>query len=132
VAVGFDDQAAVDVLKIRAKLLADSDDELTPHQGVSMKLTTPQIDQVARQLEARPVPEDSRMAPELQRHFGEHTFFLASTGLHFLEPVKTKETGGLERGRLVRVASWTDSHRTALTPHEPELTDVVIQLDQAA
>ena len=67
------------------------------------------------------------MAPDLERYFGKHTFFLDNGGLHILEPGEPSESG-----RLVRVASWTDSHRAALTPHEPEPTDVIIQLDEAA
>lgn len=50
-----------------------------------MKLTAPQIEQVANQLQARPVPENSRMAPDLERYFGQHTFFLGGDGLHILE-----------------------------------------------
>jgi hypothetical protein len=92
-----------------------------------MKLTTPQIEQVASQLEARPVPENSSMAPDLERYFGEHTFFLDNNGLHVLQPAEPADSG-----QLVRVASWTDSHHTALTPHEPEATDVIIHLDEAA
>ena len=92
-----------------------------------MKLTTPQIEQVAGQLQARAVPENSRMAPDLERHFGDHTFFLDNAGLHILEPTEAAETG-----RVVKVASWTDEQCTALALHEPESSDVTIKLDAAA
>ena len=95
-----------------------------------MKLTAPQIEHVANQLQARPVPEDSRMAPDLERHFGEHTFFLGRDGLHILELEDAEEPS--ETGIVLRVARWTDADRTALAPQEPEPTGTVVQLDEAA
>lgn len=95
-----------------------------------MKLTTLQIEHAARVLHARPVPENSRMAPDLMRWFGEHTFFLGDTGLHILEPAEITESGA-ETGRLVRVASWTDSRHTALATHAPKATEVFVQLHDA-
>ena len=94
-----------------------------------MKLTAPQIEHVANQLQARPVPENSRMAPDLERHFGQHAFFLGSDGLQILEPegsVKASEAG------RVRVATWADPDHTSARAHEPELTGKVVQLDEAA
>jgi hypothetical protein len=96
-----------------------------------MRLTPPQIEQTATQLEAKPVPENSKMAPDLERWFGDHTFFLSETGLLFLEPADAAEDGG-ESGRVVKVAVWTDQQRTALAPHDPEPPEIVIEFDQAA
>jgi hypothetical protein len=39
---------------------------------------------------------------------------------------------GTAAGRVVKLASWTDSKHTTLAPHDPEFTDVVIELDKAA
>jgi hypothetical protein len=55
-----------------------------------MKLTATQITRAAEQLDARPVPENSQMGPELKRLFGDHSFFLTSSGLH--------RAGGAHRG----------------------------------
>ena len=43
-----------------------------------MRLTPAQIKQTSRQLEAKPVPGISRMAPDLNRLFGEHAFFFSA------------------------------------------------------
>jgi hypothetical protein len=96
-----------------------------------MRLTPAQIEQTSRQLEAKPVPENSRMAPDLNRLFGEHTFFLGRAGLHIVEPAEAADTGAAT-GRLIEVASWTDSDHTSLTAHEPRPTDVIVQFDEAA
>jgi len=93
-----------------------------------MKLTEKQVAQAATQLDARPVPENSQMAPELRRVFGDHSFFLTSSGLHLIEQADAQAA----TGRLVRVASWADAGHTALRPHEPEVTDQIIALEEAA
>jgi hypothetical protein len=96
-----------------------------------MKLTSAQIEQTARQFEAQPVPEGSQLVPELSRLFGDHTFFLGAAGLHIVDPTEPTRAGA-PAGRVVKLASWTDSHRTTLAPHEPEFTDMIIQLEKAA
>ncbi len=96
-----------------------------------MKLTPAQIKQTTTQFEAQHVPEESQLAPELNRVFGEHTFFLDRAGLHIVDVPEPTETG-IAAGRVVKLASWTDSHCTALAPHDPEFTDIVVKLDKAA
>jgi hypothetical protein len=98
---------------------------------VLMRLTPAQIKQATSQFEAQHVPEESRLAPELNRVFGDHTFFLGNSGLHIVDAVEATETG-TQTGRIVKLATWTDSHHTTLAPHNPEFTDVVIELDKAA
>src|SRR5438105_2908941 len=98
---------------------------------VPMKLTPAQIKQTTTQFESQPVPDESRLAPELNRVFGDHTFFLGNSGLHIVDAVEPTEAGA-HAGRVVRLATWTDSHHTTLAPHNPEFTDVVIELDKAA
>jgi hypothetical protein len=93
-----------------------------------MKLTPAQIEQTTMQFDAQPVPEESRLAPELHRVFGDHTFFLGADGLHIVEAAE----GGAREARVVKLAGWTDPDRTALTPHDPEVTETVVALDRAA
>jgi hypothetical protein len=96
-----------------------------------MKLTPAQIEQTASQFEAQAIPDESQLVPELSRLFGEHTFFLGSSGLHIVDPAESAAAEA-PMGRVVKLASWTDSHRTTLAPHEPEFTDIVIELHRAA
>jgi len=93
-------------------------------------LTATQITRAANQLDARPVPENSQMGPELKRLFGDHSFFLTSSGLHFIEPVEPNEAM-TATGRLVKIASWTNPEHNALRPHKPEVTDSVVDLQES-
>ena len=94
-----------------------------------MKLTATQITRAAELLDARPVPENSQMGPELKRLFGDHSFFLTSSGLHFIEPEERNEATNAT-GRLVKIASWINPERKALKPHDPEVTDSVVDLQE--
>jgi len=94
-----------------------------------MKLTANQIERAANQLDARPIPENSRMSPELKRVFGDHSFFLTSGGLHFIEPVEADDATPAT-GRLVKIASWTNTEHNELAPHEPEVTDAIVELQE--
>jgi hypothetical protein len=98
---------------------------------VLMRLTPAQIKQATSQFEAQHVSEESKLAPELHKVFGDHSFFLARAGLHIVDVPESTEAG-VAAGRVVKLASWTDSHHTTLAPHEPEFTDIVVQLDKAA
>jgi hypothetical protein len=97
-----------------------------------MKLTSEQIHGVTSQFEAQQVPQDSRMITELNRLFGEHTFFLDNNGLHIVEELAEPEAADVPIVRVVKVASWTDPDHKTLAAHAPEPTDVVINLDKAA
>lgn len=96
-----------------------------------MKLTTAQTVQAATALEAKAVPDNGRMAPELKRLFGDHTFFLGNDGLNILELTETADSG-IATARVVKVASWTDAQQTSLSAHPPQQTDVLVELDEAA
>ena len=67
--------------------------------------------------------------------FGDHTFFVDGAGLHILEPVPTaarRLTHPLVQvvaWQVVKVASWADAEQTTLAPHEPEPTDIMVELD---
>jgi hypothetical protein len=89
-----------------------------------MKLNSAQLQRTLGQFEARPIPDDHPLIPQLNDLFGEHTFFLDSHGLNIVEPV---EAAGLS-GVVVNLASWSDDSQSGLEVHEPKATDVVITL----
>lgn len=92
-----------------------------------MKLTPTLVERTLRQFQAQAIPEEHPAVPELNRLFGEHTFFLDDGGLHIVEPALPVEDGA-QTGQIVKLASWNDPDRTSLAAHEPEITDVVIEL----
>ncbi len=91
-----------------------------------MKLNSAQIERTLHQMEAEPVPPDHPLMPELERLFGEHSYFLDSSGLTIVEPVRGD---GAPLGLVVNIASWTDASSPELSAHEPEATDSMIALD---
>jgi hypothetical protein len=90
-----------------------------------MKLNSAQLERTLGQFEARPIPDDHPLIPQLNDLFGEHTFFLDRRGLNIVEPV---EAAGVS-GRVVNLASWSDDSESGLEVHEAEATDVVITLE---
>src|SRR5207249_9966215 len=91
----------------------------------AMKLNSAQLERTLGQFEARAIPDDHPVIPQLRDLFGEHTFFLDSHGLNIVEPV---EAAGLS-GVVVNLASWSDDSQSGLEVHEPKATDVVITLE---
>src|SRR5689334_17305908 len=89
-----------------------------------MKLSERGVDRTLDQFDAEPLPDTHPAQAQLHQVFGEHTFFLDDTGLVILEPAPD---GRGEAGQVVKLASWNDDH-TSLKPHEPERTDVMIDL----
>lgn len=93
-----------------------------------MRLTTLLIQRTLSQFEAQAIPDNHPSMPELNRAFGDHTFFIDGEGLHIVE--LTGETDdGHDAGQVVKVASWQDASRTSLVAHPPEATDVVVELE---
>jgi hypothetical protein len=88
-----------------------------------MKLSERGVDKTLDQFDAEPLPDTHPAIPQLNRVFGDHTFFLDDSGLVILEPA---DSDG-EAGQVVKLASWNSDH-TSLKPHEPERTDVMIEL----
>ena len=88
-----------------------------------MKLSERGVDRTLDQFDAEPLPDNHPAVPQLTQVFGEHTFFLDDTGLVILEPADGRD----ESGQVVKLASWNPDH-TSLKPHEPERTDVMIDL----
>jgi len=95
-----------------------------------MKLTSVQVERALTQFEAEAIPEDHPIVAQLNRLFGDHTFFLATNGLNIVEPAESSQSGisGMESAKVVNLASWSDGNQTSLQPHEPEPTDVVVAL----
>jgi hypothetical protein len=100
-----------------------------------MKLSTALAQQTLHQLEeeanfrdTQVVRDDNPAVPQLNRLFGDHTFFLDSDGLHIVEPA---ESGAAQapKGKIIKLAEWTDGNRTTLMPHQPVPTDLVVTLD---
>jgi hypothetical protein len=92
-----------------------------------MRLSTTLVQRTLSQFPAQAIPDNHPSMPELNRTFGDHTFFIDAAGLHIVEPaVPTDE--GQEAGQVVRVASWQDANRTSLVAHPPEPTEVLVEL----
>ena len=92
-----------------------------------MKLTPAQVERTLSQFEAQPVPENHPAVAQLNELFGDHTFFLDSNGLNIVEPAEAAEAG-VQAGRVVNLANWSDEKLTRLAPHQPELTDALVEL----
>lgn len=93
-----------------------------------MRLTPTLVERTLTQFEAQAIPDNHPALPELNRIFGDHTFFLDGNGLHIVEPAAAAEEDGTPSGKVVKLASWNDADRTSLAAHEPEPTDVVVEL----
>ncbi len=91
-----------------------------------MKLTTAHVERTLHQFQAQAIPDSHPSIPELNRVFGEHTFFLDDDGLHIVEPIPTED--GEAAGKVVKLASWQDPSRTSLAAHTPQPTDVIVEL----
>jgi hypothetical protein len=89
-----------------------------------MKLNSEMVERTLGQIEAEAIPENHPEFPKLRGLFGDHTFFLDSSGLNIVEPMEQMT----RMGKLVNVASWDDADLLQLLPHVPESTDVLIEL----
>jgi len=92
-----------------------------------MKLTPALVEKTLNQFEAQAIPDDHPVVSQLNNAFGDHTFFVASNGLHIVEPVEPAGEA-IASGQVVKLANWSDANRTGLVPHEPEPTDIIILL----
>ncbi|HEX2114963.1 MAG TPA: hypothetical protein VHM01_11210 [Alphaproteobacteria bacterium] len=91
-----------------------------------MKLSSTQTQRAAAQIGAQVIPDDHPVAHELKGIFGDHTFFLDGNGLEVVEA--GEPTDGSSLANVVNLASWADEARTALVPHAPQVTDVVVEV----
>jgi hypothetical protein len=65
-----------------------------------VKLNSAQLERTLGQFEARAIPEDHPVIPELNDLFGEHTFFLDRNGLNIVEPAEAAAGGFIVVGIL--------------------------------
>jgi hypothetical protein len=98
-----------------------------------MKMNSSQIERTldtlnAAALNAEAIPAEHPMMSQLERLFGDHTYFLDSRGLNIVEPVEAGHVDG-RLGVVVNLASWTDGKAESLQPHQPEPTEMVIDLE---
>lgn len=66
--------------------------------------------------------------PQLERLFGDHTYFLDSNGLSIVEPIDEEESDN-GRGLVVNLAHWADANTMSLQPHAPQSTELVVDLN---
>jgi hypothetical protein len=94
-----------------------------------MKLTSAQVERTINQFEAQAIPDSHPVVPQLNELFGDHTFLLDSNGLNILEPADESSPERVQAARVVNLANWSDENLTRLSPHEPELTGAIIELE---
>jgi len=99
-------------------------------RSFAMKMSFQMVERALSQFEAEAVPENHPAVTQLNRLFGDHTFFIDESGLSIVEPTEPSESGA-QAGVVVKLASWSDSSHTTLAPHPPEATDLVILLEAA-
>jgi hypothetical protein len=93
-----------------------------------MKMNSSQIEQTLQQFQAQAIPAEHPVMPQLERLFGEHTYFLDGKGLNIVEPVDAEQDGG-RQAVVVNLADWADrTEKNGLEPHSPEVTELVIDL----
>ncbi|THD48190.1 MAG: hypothetical protein E7774_03505 [Bradyrhizobium sp.] len=93
-----------------------------------MKLKPLRAAEAAAELEAVTLPDMDPAIDSLSELFGDHTFFIDTEGLFIVE---AEVDGGLGLGRVVKLASWADSDRTVLSPHQRQATNVFVPLRDA-
>jgi len=90
-----------------------------------MRLSNAQVRDVLNQTEARVVPQDHPVVPQLEQVFGLHTFFLKREGLHVIERGELPSPEGEDPAFLVKVAGWADEAHTNLVPQRAEVAGAV-------
>ena len=98
-----------------------------------MKMNTAQIERTlhkmnAEELNAQPIPAGHPMMPQLERLFGDHTYFLDDRGLSIVEPIEPDEASN-HLGVVINLASWVDEAAESLRPHRPEPTTTIVDLE---
>jgi hypothetical protein len=94
-----------------------------------MKLTSAQVERTINQFEAQALPDSHPAVPQLSEMFGDHTFLLDSNGLNILEPADEASRERVQAAKVINLANWSDENLTRLSPHEPEPTGAIIELD---
>ena len=89
-----------------------------------MRLSNVQVRDVLNQMQARVVPADHPLVPQLEQIFGPHTFFLKEEGLHVVERGGTPSPEG-DPAFVVKVANWADEKHTTLAPQRFEVAAAI-------
>jgi hypothetical protein len=92
-----------------------------------MKLNSAQIERTLNQIEAEAIPANHPLMTQLTQLFGDHTYFIDSSGLNIVEPAEPSREGE-QLGVVVNLAEWTGSQPAQLAPHAPEKTDLTVAL----
>ena len=92
-----------------------------------MKLSSVLVERTLSQFDAQPIPESHPAIPQLNKIFGDHTFFLDDGGLHVVEPVAAAADGSVS-GKIIKLADWRDAKKTTLEPCDPEETEITVLL----
>ena len=69
-------------------------DRNTNRETRAMKMNATQIEQTLRQLDAQAIPAEHPAILQLERLFGDHTYFLDRNGLSIVEPVAAEQPDG--------------------------------------
>ena len=93
-----------------------------------MKLNAAQIEQTLHQYDAEAIPAEHPVVMKLQPLFGDHTYFLDNNGLNIVEPMEAPQADG-HLVVVVNLASWSDPNAMSLQTHDPETTDLVVDLE---
>jgi hypothetical protein len=94
-----------------------------------MRLNPTLVDRTLAQIQAVVLPDDHPAIPQLNRLYGDHTFFVDTNGLNIIEPTDNTLPEGIQEAAVVNLASWNNADDPpSLTAHEPEPTDVVVVL----
>jgi len=93
-----------------------------------MKLTSAQVERALTQFQAQAIPENHPVLPQLNKLFGDHTFFLDSNGLNIVELTGEPAGERTQAARVVNIANWSDATKSQLASHEPEPTNAIVEL----
>ena len=78
-----------------------------------MKMSSQMVERALSQFEAEAVPENHPTVTQLNRLFGDHTFFIDESGLSIVEPTEPSESGA-QAGVVVKLCELE-----RLKPHQP-------------
>jgi hypothetical protein len=98
------------------------------HRERDMRLSQARVEQTLSQFEAQVLPEDHPSMEKIRGLWGDHTYFLAPNGLNIVEPIE-RDDSGAEVAAVVNLATWTDDSATSLSPHAPQTTEVLVELE---
>jgi hypothetical protein len=91
-----------------------------------MRLTPLQTTEIEKEYGMVPIPPDSPAVPMLNRHFGDHTFFVDESGLKIWD--WDDDAPEDHAAVLVQIAEWSDDDQKTLLPHAPKRLDTVTTL----